>query len=68
MFVIRDGAKTQFALYPHCRAEQKATGRRCTNRPSGTSSWPIHWFRTLSGLDYASGFSAERILHEYKWL
>ena len=24
------------------------------------------WFRTLSGLDYASGFSAERILHEYE--
>ena len=24
------------------------------------------WFRTLSGLDYASGFSAERILLEYE--
>ncbi len=24
------------------------------------------WFRTLSGLDYAAGFSAERILHEYE--
>ena len=24
------------------------------------------WFRSLSGLDYASGFSAERILHEYE--
>ena len=24
------------------------------------------WFRTLSGLEYASGFSAERILHEYE--
>ena len=24
------------------------------------------WFRTLSGLDYAGGFSAERILHEYE--
>ncbi len=24
------------------------------------------WFRSLSGLDYASGFNAERILHEYE--
>ena len=24
------------------------------------------WFRSLSGLDYAAGFSAERILHEYE--
>ena len=24
------------------------------------------WFRSLSGLDYASGFSSERILHEYE--
>ena len=24
------------------------------------------WFRTLSGLDYAGGFNAERILHEYE--
>ena len=24
------------------------------------------WFRSLSGLDYSSGFSAERILHEYE--
>ncbi len=24
------------------------------------------WFRSLSGLDYASGFDSERILHEYE--
>lgn len=24
------------------------------------------WFRSLSGIDYASGFSSERILHEYE--
>lgn len=24
------------------------------------------WFRSLSGLDYSSGFNAERILHEYE--
>ena len=24
------------------------------------------WFRSLSGLDYASGFSTDRILHEYE--
>ena len=24
------------------------------------------WFRSLSGLDYATGFSADRILHEYE--
>lgn len=24
------------------------------------------WFRSLSGLDYSSGFSSERILHEYE--
>lgn len=24
------------------------------------------WFRSLSGLDYAAGFSSERILHEYE--
>ena len=24
------------------------------------------WFRSLSGLDYSAGFSAERILHEYE--
>ena len=24
------------------------------------------WFRSLSGLEYSAGFSAERILHEYE--
>lgn len=24
------------------------------------------WFRSLSGLDYSNGFSADRILHEYE--
>lgn len=24
------------------------------------------WFRSLSGLDYLSGFDSERILHEYE--
>ena len=24
------------------------------------------WFRSLSGLDYSSGFNSERILHEYE--
>ena len=24
------------------------------------------WFRSLSGLDYTTGFNAERILHEYE--
>jgi hypothetical protein len=24
------------------------------------------WFRSLSGLDYSTGFNSERILHEYE--
>ena len=34
----------------------------------GTSDIVIahSWFRSLSGLDYSAGFSAERILHEYE--
>ena len=65
MFVIRDAARATITLHPHRVAERR--------RLAGAAQQAVSdivvahsWFRTLSGLDYASGFSAERILHEYE--
>lgn len=67
MFVIRDGSDTndQSRFIP---IESRNEGDWKELHDGAVSDIVVahSWFRTLSGLDYAGGFSSERILHEYE--
>ena len=66
MFVVgggEDGNSSRFIPL-----ESNNEGDWSTLHDQATSDIVIahSWFRSLSGLDYSAGFSAERILHEYE--
>ena len=67
MFVIRDGGEQNDNSRFIPIASQNEGDWQALHEQAVSDIVVAHsWFRTLSGLDYASGFSAERILHEYE--
>lgn len=67
MFVIRDGGEENDNSRFIPIASQNEGDWKALHEQAVSDIVVAHsWFRTLSGLDYASGFSAERILHEYE--
>lgn len=67
MFVIRDagenGDNTRFIpIESHNEGDWQALHEQAVSDVVVAHSW----FRSLSGLDYSSGFNSERILHEYE--
>lgn len=67
MFVIRDGGEENDNSRFIPIASQNEGDWQALHEQAVSDIVVAHsWFRTLSGLDYNSGFSAERILHEYE--
>ena len=66
MFVIRDGGEDDNSRFIPIAAQNEGDWQALHEQAVGDIVVAHSWFRTLSGLDYASGFSAERILHEYE--
>ena len=67
MFVIRDGGEQNDNSRFIPIASQNEGDWQALHEQAVSDIVVAHsWFRTLSGLEYASGFSAERILHEYE--
>ncbi len=67
MFVIRDGGEENDNSRFIPIASQNEGDWQALHEQAVSDIVVAHsWFRTLSGLDYSSGFSAERILHEYE--
>ena len=67
MFVIRDGGEENDNSRFIPIASQNEGDWQALHEQAVSDIVVAHsWFRTLSGLDYAGGFSAERILHEYE--
>ena len=66
MFVVGSGEEGNSSRF--IPLESNNEGDWSTLHDQATSDIVIahSWFRSLSGLDYAAGFSAERILHEYE--
>ncbi len=68
MFVIREGSegdKDNSRFIP-ISSQNEGDWQALHEQAVGDIVVAHSWFRTLSGLDYASGFNAERILHEYE--
>ncbi len=66
MFVVGSGEEGNSSRF--IPLESNNEGDWSTLHDQATSDIVIahSWFRSLSGLDYSAGFSAERILHEYE--
>lgn len=67
MFVIRDsGEGSDSSRFIPIASQNEGDWQALHEQAVGDIVVAHSWFRTLSGLDYSSGFSAERILHEYE--
>ena len=66
MFVIKEGSESDNSRFIPITSQNDGDWRDLHNQATSDIVIAHSWFRSLSGLDYSSGFSAERILHEYE--
>ena len=66
MFVIREGGDDDNSRFIPLASQNEGDWEALHEQATADIVVAHSWFRTLSGLDYSSGFSAERILHEYE--
>ena len=66
MFVIREGAEDDNSRFIPIESGNEGDWNSLHDQATSDIVIAHSWFRSLSGLDYSSGFSAERILHEYE--
>ena len=66
MFVIREGGDDDNSRFSPIASQNDGDWKSLHEQATADIVVAHSWFRTLSGLDYSSGFSAERILHEYE--
>lgn len=66
MFVIRDGAGDDNSRFIPIGSANDGDWTQLHDQATGDIVVAHSWFRALSGLDYSSGFNADRILHEYE--
>ena len=67
MFLIREGGKeADNSRFIPIGSTNEGDWQSLHEQAVGDIVVAHSWFRTLSGLDYEGGFSAERILHEYE--
>jgi len=66
MFVIRDSENNGNSHFEPIVAQNEGDWQSLHDQAVSDIVVAHSWFRALSGVDYAAGFSAERILHEYE--
>ncbi|MEG1611136.1 MAG: phage portal protein [Alistipes sp.] len=66
MFVIKEGSADDNSRFIPIASQNEGDWSALHDQATSDIVVAHSWFRTLSGLDYASGFSADRILHEYE--
>ena len=66
MFVVKEGSENENSRFIPIASQNEGDWKSLHDQAVSDIVVAHSWFRTLSGLDYASGFSAERILHEYE--
>ena len=66
MFVIREGGDDDNSRFIPIASQNEGDWEALHEQATADIVVAHSWFRTLSGLDYSSGFSAERIIHEYE--
>lgn len=66
LFVLRDGSEGDNSRFIPIDSAADGDWTKLHEQSEADLVVAHSWFRSLSGLDYASGFSTERILHEYE--
>ena len=66
MFIIRDESSDDNSRFIPIESQNDGDWKQLHDQATSDIVVAHSWFRSLSGLDYTSGFSAERILHEYE--
>ena len=66
MFIIRDESSDDNSRFIPIESQNDGDWKALHDQATSDIVVAHSWFRSLSGLDYSTGFSAERILHEYE--
>ena len=66
MFVMKDGSANDNSRFIPIAAGNDGDWKELHDQATSDIVIAHSWFRSLSGLDYLSGFNADRILHEYQ--
>ena len=66
MFIIRDESSDDNSRFIPLESQNDGDWKELHYQATSDIVVAHSWFRSLSGLDYSTGFSAERILHEYE--
>ncbi len=66
MFVVKQGKESENSRFIPLSSQNEGDWKSLHDQATSDIVVAHSWFRSLSGLEYSSGFSAERILHEYE--
>jgi hypothetical protein len=66
MFVVKDGSETDKSRFVPISSDSDGDWAELHTQATNDIVVAHSWFRSLSGLDYSTGFNSERILHEYE--
>lgn len=66
MFVVKEGKENENSRFIPISSQNEGDWKLLHDQATSDIVVAHSWFRSLSGLEYSSGFSAERILHEYE--
>ena len=66
MFVLREGSENDNSRFIPIASQNDGDWKSLHDQATSDIVIAHSWFRSLSGLDYTSGFNSERILHEYE--
>ena len=66
MFVVKSGSENDHSRFIPISSQNEGDWQALHEQATGDIVVAHSWFRSLSGLDYSSGFNSERILHEYE--
>ena len=66
LFVVKNGSDKDHSRFIPIESQNVGDWKDLHDQATGDIVVAHSWFRSLSGLDYSSGFNSERILHEYE--
>ena len=66
LFVVKNGSDNDHSRFIPITSQNEGDWRSLHEQATSDIVVAHSWFRSLSGLDYSTGFNSERILHEYE--
>ncbi len=66
LFVLKDGSDSDKSRFIPISSSSDGDWETLHDQANSDIVVAHSWFRSLSGIDYSTGFSSERILHEYE--